>query len=263
MGVDSCSGGPADPRCRRPAELTDSQLRPEFSYASKFFPVIQARLSVVSAVCRAACRGAADRTLPVHCAASPAYFRIHDSAAERSPSTSMVSPSSTYGPAGRIGAAARIGRQTPGNGLLGDQGRRVDRHPPPGRPRADRLRGTRCGILAGIRRQRQGSDHRTRRDEAPRRALEPARCGKRELLDHRRMEERIAAARVGRFFGKPAYHALTYGWLLSGLARAVAGLGMRDLFRTEVAGPSVPTGSTSEGRRPDRRLAPRGSSVRS
>lgn len=61
--------------------------------------------------------------------------------------------------------------------------------------------------------------------------------GKRELLDHRRMEERIAAARVGRFFGKPAYHALTYGWLLSGLARAVTGLGMRDLFRTEVAGP--------------------------
>lgn len=60
---------------------------------------------------------------------------------------------------------------------------------------------------------------------------------KRELLDHRLMEERIAAAPVGRYFGKPAYHALTYGWLLSGLARAVTGRGMRDLFRTEVAGP--------------------------
>lgn len=60
---------------------------------------------------------------------------------------------------------------------------------------------------------------------------------KRELLDHRLMEDRIAAAQVGRFFGKPAYHALTYGWLLSGLARAVTGLGMRELFRTEVAGP--------------------------
>ena len=59
----------------------------------------------------------------------------------------------------------------------------------------------------------------------------------RELLDHRLMEERIAAAPVGRHFGKSAYHALTYGWLLSGLARAVTGEGMRDLIRTEVAAP--------------------------
>ena len=61
--------------------------------------------------------------------------------------------------------------------------------------------------------------------------------GKREVLDHRHMEERIAAAPVGRHFGRSAYHALTYGWLLSGLARAVTGKGMRDLIRTEVAGP--------------------------
>ena len=60
---------------------------------------------------------------------------------------------------------------------------------------------------------------------------------KRELLDHLHMEERIAAAPVGRHFGKPAYHALTYGWLLSGLARAVTGIGMRELFRIEVAEP--------------------------
>ena len=60
---------------------------------------------------------------------------------------------------------------------------------------------------------------------------------KRELLDHRHMEERIAAAPVGRHFGKSAYHALTYGWLLSGLARAVTGKGMRELIRTEVAAP--------------------------
>jgi len=60
---------------------------------------------------------------------------------------------------------------------------------------------------------------------------------KRELLDHRHMEERIAAAPVGRHFGKSAYHALTYGWLLSGLARAVTGRGMRELMRTEVAEP--------------------------
>ncbi len=60
---------------------------------------------------------------------------------------------------------------------------------------------------------------------------------KRELLDHHHMEERIAAAPVGRHFGKSAYHALTYGWLLSGLARAVTGRGMRELIRTEVAAP--------------------------
>ena len=60
---------------------------------------------------------------------------------------------------------------------------------------------------------------------------------RRELLDHRHMEERIAAAPVGRHFGRTAYHALTYGWLLSGLARSVTGKGMRELFRVEVAGP--------------------------
>lgn len=60
---------------------------------------------------------------------------------------------------------------------------------------------------------------------------------KRELLDHMHMEERIAAAPPGRHFGKTAYHALTYGWLLSGLGRAVTGKGMRELIRTEVAAP--------------------------
>jgi CubicO group peptidase (beta-lactamase class C family) len=59
-----------------------------------------------------------------------------------------------------------------------------------------------------------------------------------ELLNHRRMEERIAAAPVSSLlFDKPAYHALTYGWLVSGLARAVTGLGMRELIRTELAEP--------------------------
>jgi CubicO group peptidase (beta-lactamase class C family) len=60
---------------------------------------------------------------------------------------------------------------------------------------------------------------------------------RRDLLNHLVMEERIAAAPVGRYAGKPAYHALTYGWLLSGLARAVTGIGMRELIRTEVAEP--------------------------
>jgi CubicO group peptidase (beta-lactamase class C family) len=59
-----------------------------------------------------------------------------------------------------------------------------------------------------------------------------------ELLDHRLMEERIAAAPVDhRSVGRAAYHAVTYGWLASGLARAVTGKGMPELFRAEVARP--------------------------
>jgi CubicO group peptidase (beta-lactamase class C family) len=60
---------------------------------------------------------------------------------------------------------------------------------------------------------------------------------KEDLLDHLVMEERLAAAAPGRFLGKPAYHALTYGWLMSGLARAVTGKGMRALIREELAQP--------------------------
>jgi CubicO group peptidase (beta-lactamase class C family) len=61
---------------------------------------------------------------------------------------------------------------------------------------------------------------------------------KADLLNHQAMEERIAAAAPNRvLYGKPAYHALTYGWLMSGLARAVTGKGMRDLIREELAEP--------------------------
>lgn len=60
---------------------------------------------------------------------------------------------------------------------------------------------------------------------------------KTELMDHQLMEERLAAAPVDHLHGFPAYHALTYGWLLSGLARSVTDMGMRDLMRSEVAGP--------------------------
>ena len=58
-----------------------------------------------------------------------------------------------------------------------------------------------------------------------------------ELLDHELMEGKLAAAAADYLRGWPAYHALTYGWLLSGLARAVTGLGMRELIREEVARP--------------------------
>lgn len=61
--------------------------------------------------------------------------------------------------------------------------------------------------------------------------------GKDEVMNHLLMEERLAAAPLDRMHGKMAYHAITYGWLLSGLARAVTGKGMRELFREELARP--------------------------
>ncbi|MBY0443166.1 MAG: beta-lactamase family protein [Mycobacteriaceae bacterium] len=61
--------------------------------------------------------------------------------------------------------------------------------------------------------------------------------GRAEVLDHYLMEERLAAAPPDGMHGKLAYHAVTYGWLLSGLTRAVTGKGMRELFREELARP--------------------------
>lgn len=58
-----------------------------------------------------------------------------------------------------------------------------------------------------------------------------------ELLDARLMEGRLAAAPVDRLAGRAAYHAFTFGWLASGLARSITGVGMGELFRTEVAKP--------------------------
>ena len=58
-----------------------------------------------------------------------------------------------------------------------------------------------------------------------------------DLLDHLLMEDRMAAAPMGWLKGRPSYHALTYGWLMSGLARAVTGHGMRALIRSELARP--------------------------
>ncbi|HTQ18286.1 serine hydrolase domain-containing protein [Mycobacterium sp.] len=61
--------------------------------------------------------------------------------------------------------------------------------------------------------------------------------GKDEIMDHLGMEARLADAPLDSQHGKMAYHAITYGWLLSGLARAVTGKGMRELFREELALP--------------------------
>jgi len=63
-----------------------------------------------------------------------------------------------------------------------------------------------------------------------------------DLLDHVGMERRLAAAAPQGPPGRPAYHAFTFGWLASGLARAVTGKGMRDLIRTELAEPLGTTG---------------------
>jgi len=56
------------------------------------------------------------------------------------------------------------------------------------------------------------------------------------VLDHLGVEDRLAARPAYRP-GRPAYHALTYGWLTAGLARRVTGLGMAALVQREVAEP--------------------------
>jgi CubicO group peptidase (beta-lactamase class C family) len=75
-----------------------------------------------------------------------------------------------------------------------------------------------------------------------------------DLLDHIGMERRLAAATPDAPSGRPAYHAITFGWLASGLARAVTGRGMRDLVATELAQPlgtsGLEIGSPGSGRRP-------------
>lgn len=73
---------------------------------------------------------------------------------------------------------------------------------------------------------------------------------KAELMDHIAMEARLAAAPVDHLRGVQAYHALTYGWLLSGLARAVTGKGMRELIRQEIARP-LNTDGVHLGRPPE------------
>lgn len=59
-----------------------------------------------------------------------------------------------------------------------------------------------------------------------------------DLLDHLAMEERLAARAVHAPTRRSAYHAVTYGWLVAGLARRVTGgRGLAELARTEVAEP--------------------------
>jgi CubicO group peptidase (beta-lactamase class C family) len=58
-----------------------------------------------------------------------------------------------------------------------------------------------------------------------------------DLLDHVALEEKLAARAVHAPTERSAYHAITYGWLLAGLARRITGHGLADLARIEVTEP--------------------------
>ena len=59
-----------------------------------------------------------------------------------------------------------------------------------------------------------------------------------DVLDHVAMESRLAAcAAPGAPMLRSSYHAITYGWLLAGIARRVTGKGMAQLVQEEVARP--------------------------
>jgi CubicO group peptidase (beta-lactamase class C family) len=58
-----------------------------------------------------------------------------------------------------------------------------------------------------------------------------------DLLDHLLMEERLAARTVHAPTTRSAYHAITYGWLVAGLARRITGKGLAELARVEVTEP--------------------------
>src|SRR3954451_17518721 len=63
-----------------------------------------------------------------------------------------------------------------------------------------------------------------------------------DLLDHVELEHRLSARAVRAPTERWAYHAITYGWLLAGLARRITGRGLAELARTEVTEPLGITG---------------------
>jgi CubicO group peptidase (beta-lactamase class C family) len=58
-----------------------------------------------------------------------------------------------------------------------------------------------------------------------------------DLLDHVGLEDKLAARAVPAPTTSSAYHAITYGWLLAGLARRITGCGLAELARTEITEP--------------------------
>ncbi|HEX4720264.1 MAG TPA: serine hydrolase domain-containing protein [Thermoleophilaceae bacterium] len=63
-----------------------------------------------------------------------------------------------------------------------------------------------------------------------------------DLLDHVALEDKLAARAVRAPTERSAYHAITYGWLVAGLARRITGHGLADLARIEVTEPLGITG---------------------
>jgi CubicO group peptidase (beta-lactamase class C family) len=63
-----------------------------------------------------------------------------------------------------------------------------------------------------------------------------------DLLDHVGLEDKLAARTVHAPTSRSAYHAITYGWLIAGLARRITGRGLAQLARTEVTEPLGITG---------------------
>ncbi|MFL6110592.1 MAG: serine hydrolase domain-containing protein [Catenulispora sp.] len=63
-----------------------------------------------------------------------------------------------------------------------------------------------------------------------------------DLLDHVGLEDKLAARTVKAPTERSAYHAITYGWLVAGLARRVTGKGLAELARIEVTEPLGITG---------------------
>ena len=86
-----------------------------------------------------------------------------------------------------------------------------------------------------------------------------------DLLDHVAMEERLAARAVHAPTTRSAYHAITYGWLISGLVRRITGRGLAELVESELAAPlgidgGLHIGAPATAR--DRVAAPVGSALR-
>lgn len=59
-----------------------------------------------------------------------------------------------------------------------------------------------------------------------------------DLLDHELMASRLAAATPHpSLVGRPAYHGMTFGWLVAAIAKELTGKDLRTLFREELAEP--------------------------
>lgn len=58
-----------------------------------------------------------------------------------------------------------------------------------------------------------------------------------DLLDHRRMADRLAARAPERTLGVPAYHAMTFGYLIAAIVERATGSTFAEVLAEEVTGP--------------------------